>query len=156
MATFPPIYSTETYDPLNSLGRHIVDLAAKMRNAIDRRATGVGISGAQWVILIRLGASGDAGVNAAELCRSIGYDSGSMTRMLDRLEKRGMVYRERSVEDRRVVRAFLTAQGRELYPQLTPMAIETLNAFLRGFSREEMGLLMGFLERMLANDVTAS
>ena len=41
-----------------------------------------------------------------------------VTRLLDRMEKRGWISRRRSDEDRRVVRAFLAPMGRELVDQL--------------------------------------
>ncbi|WP_313412151.1 MarR family winged helix-turn-helix transcriptional regulator [Rhodospirillum rubrum] len=104
-------------------------------------------------MLVRIASGVDT--SAAELCRTIGYDSGSMTRMLDRLEKRGLIYRRRSIEDRRVVRLSLTDLGKELYPQLTPIAIETLNHVLKGFTPEEADILMGLLDRILANANTA-
>lgn len=154
MAEFPPFYTTDNYNPLANVGHHIVDLASQMRGEIDRRAGEIGITGAQWVILLRLGASPDGWVSAAELCRVMDYDSGSMTRMLDRLEKRGMVCRRRSTGDRRIVEVFLTDLGRELYPRLRPIAIETLNYFLDGFTADEVTLLMSFLDRMLAKVVT--
>ena len=40
---------------------------------------------------------------AADLCRFLQYDTGAMTRILDRLEQKGLVRRERSREDRRAV-----------------------------------------------------
>ncbi len=153
MAVLPPIYTIDSYSPITSVGHHLVDVASQLRHAVDRRATEIGITGAQWVVLIRIGASGDGGASAAELCRIIGYDSGSMTRMLDRLEKRGMVRRQRSDEDRRIVRLYLTDLGWQLYPRLTPIAIECLNRLLKGFKSDEVALLMSFLERMLANEV---
>jgi len=143
------IYTAENYTSARNIARHLIDIATEMRASIDRRVTPLGISGAQWVVLVRI-ASG-VGASAADLCRTIGYDSGSMTRMLDRLEKRGLIYRSRSVEDRRVVELHLTDLGRELYPQLTSIAIDTLNCFLKDFTPEEADVLMGFLDRIQAN-----
>lgn len=145
----PPIYNADNYTSARNIARHIIDIGTDMRASIDRRVAPLGISGAQWVVLVRI-ASG-VGASAAELCRAIGYDSGSMTRMLDRLEKRGLIYRSRSVEDRRVVELHLTDLGRELYPQLTTIAIDTLNCFLKGFTPEEAETLMGLLDRVKAN-----
>ena len=50
----------------------------------------------------------------AELCRYLGLDSGSMTRMLDRLEQKGLILRNRCPDDRRQVRLGLTADGQRL------------------------------------------
>ena len=147
----PPLFNFANYSPVSNVGRNIADLTTQLNHAIDRRAAEIGITGAQWVVLIRI-ASG-VGATAAELCRVIRYDSGSMTRMLDRLEKRGLIRRDRCAEDRRIVRLSLTDLGKELYPQLTPIAVDVLNRLLKGFSAEEAALLMKFLDRMLANDV---
>ncbi|ABC21662.1 MarR family winged helix-turn-helix transcriptional regulator [Rhodospirillum rubrum] len=152
-APLPPIYTAETYDAARNIARHLIDIGTELRAAIDRRSIPLGISGPQWVVLVRIASGVDT--SAAELCRTIGYDSGSMTRMLDRLEKRGLIYRRRSIEDRRVVRLSLTDLGKELYPQLTPIAIETLNHVLKGFTPEEADILMGLLDRILANANTA-
>jgi DNA-binding MarR family transcriptional regulator len=111
--------------------------------------TDLGITGAQWVILMRI-ATG-CGSTAAELCRFSRYDTGSMTRMLDRLEEKGLIRRVRSSTDRRVIHLELTDAGRELYTLLPPVAIKVMNAHLQGFTRAELDLFKGFLKRMQAN-----
>ncbi len=145
----PPIYTQDNYRPTRNAGRSLVDIASALSAAVDRRAAPLGISGAQWVVLMRI--SGGNGISAAELCRNMGYDSGSMTRMLDRLERRGLILRERSDEDRRIIRLYLTDLGRDLYPQWTPIALATLNELLDGFTAAEAETLMGFLDRIRAN-----
>ncbi|HVI52486.1 MAG TPA: MarR family transcriptional regulator [Candidatus Sulfotelmatobacter sp.] len=141
--------TAETYTPRRNVARSIIDVAGHVKEIVDQRASVLGITGAQWVVLIRI-ASGIGG-SASELCRAIGYDSGSMTRMLDRLEKSGLIYRERCAEDRRVVKIFLTPAGKELYPQLAPIAVQNLNQLLKGFKAEEIELLQSMLDRMIAN-----
>ncbi len=145
----PPLFSADNYTPRRNPLRHIVDIAGAVRQQIDRKAADLGITWAQWVVLMRI-ASG-IGSSAAELCRAIGYDSGSMTRMLDRLEKAGLICRHRCCEDRRVVKIALTEAGQALYPRLAPIAIASLNHNLQGFTPEEIETLMDFLDRILAN-----
>ncbi|CCG41995.1 MarR family winged helix-turn-helix transcriptional regulator [Magnetospirillum molischianum] len=147
-----PLYTEENYTPARNIARQLIDIATELRASVDRQASALGISGPQWVVLVRIASGVDA--SAAELCRAIGYDSGSMTRMLDRLEKRGLIYRRRSIEDRRVVELYLTDLGKTLYRQLAPIAIETLNCFLKGFTPEEAYALMGYLDRIQANSNT--
>ena len=91
------------------------------------------------------------GSTAAELCRFSRYDTGSMTRMLDRLEEKGLIRRVRSSTDRRVIHLELTEAGRELYTLLPPVAIKVLNSHLQGFTRAELELFKNFLRRMQAN-----
>jgi DNA-binding MarR family transcriptional regulator len=127
----------------------LIDAAAQMTRAVDHRAQELGITGAQWVVLIRIG--GGIGGTASELCRTLGYDSGAMTRMLDRLEKLGLIRRVPSAQDGRVSSLSLTPAGEALYPRLWPIAVEVLNEHLRGFSYEETEKLMVFLKRVVAN-----
>lgn len=146
------LYSPETWTMDESLGYLLHQVRSRMVSAIDAELAPLDITWAQWGTLLHI-ANGKAST-AAELCRSVAGDTGSMTRMLDRLEQKGLIRRERSAEDRRVVRLFLTDAGRELYPQLPPIAVKILNRHLRGFSRDELETLKGFLRRMVANAET--
>ena len=144
-----PLYTSENYNPEDSIGRLISEVSGRLLAAFDDEMTGMGITGAQWVILMRI-ASGCAST-AAELCRFSRYDTGSMTRMLDRLEEKDLIRRVRSSKDRRLIHLELTDAGRELHPLLPPVAVKVLNAHLQGFTPEELGAFKGFLKRMRAN-----
>jgi DNA-binding MarR family transcriptional regulator len=143
-----PLYSPDTWTLDESLGYLLAQVRGKLVAAIDAELAQLGITWAQWGILLKI-ASGK-GDTASDLCRN-GCDTGSMTRMLDRLEEKGLISRERSLEDRRVVLLRLTEAGKTLYPQLPPIAVKVLNHHLRGFSREELESMKSFLRRMLAN-----
>jgi DNA-binding MarR family transcriptional regulator len=86
-----------------------------------------------------------------ELSRAMSYDSGSMTRLLDRLEKKGFVVRTRSEADRRMVKLELTPQGHEAAQQLPSLGAAVLNEQLRGFSADEHATLIDLLARFIAN-----
>ena len=144
-----PLYTSENYKPEESIGRLIADVSGRLLSAFDDEMTGMGITGAQWVILMRI--ANGCGSTAAELCRFSRYDTGSMTRMLDRLEEKGLIHRARSDKDRRVMCLELTEAGWDLYPLMPPVAIKVLNTHLRGFTRDELELFKGFLNRMRAN-----
>ena len=149
-----PLYTPENYNPEESIGRLIADVSGRLLSAFDDEMTGMGITGAQWVILMRI--AHGCGSTAAELCRFSRYDTGSMTRMLDRLEEKGLIRRARSDKDRRVMCLELTETGRGLYPLMPPVAMKVLNAHLRGFTREELDLFKGFLNRMRINSEQAA
>ena len=144
-----PLYTSENYNPEESIGRLIADVSGRLLSAFDDEMTGMGITGAQWVILMRI--ANGCGSTAAELCRFSRYDTGSMTRMLDRLEEKGLIHRARSDKDRRIVCLELTAAGWDLYPLMPPVAIKVLNTHLRGFTRDELDQFKGFLNRMRVN-----
>ena len=92
---------------------------------------------------------------AASLARDLNTDTGAMTRMLDRLEAKGLLLRTRSATDRRVVELTLTEQGRELTTLIPHHLAAVYNNHLAGFTAEEFNLLKHMLRRIIANrDVT--
>lgn len=101
----------------------------------------------QWVILLRL--RDGLGSTAAELCRGVGHDSGALTRVLDQLEKRGLVERSRSKQDRRVVELSLTKQGHTMVQSLIPLTVEKLNEALGDFSAAEFREFLRLLEKLI-------
>jgi DNA-binding MarR family transcriptional regulator len=118
-------------------------------DALDRELAQFEISAAQLIVLASV-ANGEAD-SASGLCKSISYDPGAMTRMIDRLEQKGLVRRVPNAEDRRATNLELTAAGRALYPQLIS-AKETVQAqFLRGFAAADVRVLERLLKRMIEN-----
>ena len=74
-----------------------------------------------------------------------------MTRMLDRLERKGLVRRARCGNDRRKVILELTPEGKAVYPKLMATYVNVLNRFMRGFTKAEAHQLETLLSRMLVN-----
>ena len=72
-----------------------------------------------------------------------------MTRMIDRLERKGFVRRVRSADDRRKVDLELTPEGRAVHPKLIAAVVKVLNRRLSGFSGDEVNELESYLKRML-------
>ena len=129
--------------------RQINRVRVEVIDALDRELSKFDISAPQLIVLASV-ANKEAD-SASQLCKSISYDPGAMTRMIDRLEQKGLVRRVPNVEDRRATNLEITTAGRALYPQLLA-AKETVAAqFLRGFSADEVDLLERFLDRMLDN-----
>jgi DNA-binding MarR family transcriptional regulator len=129
---------------------HLVGRArSALLTGLDSELAPFGLTGAQYAVL-KYVADGTADT-AADLCRTMHYDTGSMTRMLDRLEEKSVLRRERCTEDRRVVFLRITASGNELLPQLREAALHVLARHLRGFSPEESASLKQYLIRMIEN-----
>ena len=142
-------YDPATFEPRSCVGRLLTQVKLSMSDALDEELEPLGITSAQFVILVML-ADADT-ESASNLCRSASYDQGAMTRMIDRLERKNLVRRVRSPDDRRRVNLELTAEGRAVYPKLIAAAASVNNRFLRGFSKADAGKLEDLLNRMLAN-----
>ncbi|KAF7599518.1 MAG: MarR family transcriptional regulator [Candidatus Dactylopiibacterium carminicum] len=145
----PIHYEASTYRMDESIGLLLSRLKSAFVAALDQELQGLDLTAPQWVTLMRI--ANHCGGTATDLCRDFPYDSGSMTRMLDRLEEKGFIHRERSTEDRRVVQIRLTEQGEALLPQLREKGAAMHNRHLKGFTREEVAQLKSLLRRMLAN-----
>ena len=129
---------------------HLIGRArSAMLTGLDCELEPFGLTGAQFAVL-KYVADGIADT-AADLCRNLHYDTGSMTRMLDRLEEKAVLRRERCTQDRRVVYLRITDVGNELLPRLREGALRVLERHLRGFSPEERVTLKQFLTRMIEN-----
>ncbi|EGH42987.1 MULTISPECIES: MarR family winged helix-turn-helix transcriptional regulator [Pseudomonas syringae group] len=84
-----------------------------------------------------------------ELCRLLSLDSGSMTRMLDRLEQKGLVVRQRSATDRRQVRLALTEQGQALCDLLPQIGADAMNDTFAALDSDEVESLKRILTKVL-------
>ncbi|MFM0325414.1 MarR family winged helix-turn-helix transcriptional regulator [Caballeronia glebae] len=144
-----PLYDPATIQLETSLGYYL----AKARNVLvmrtDQALKPLDLTSPQIGVILLL-ASGRART-PLELSRELSYDSGSMTRMLDRLEKKGFVSRARSEVDRRIVDLSLTERGRDAAARLPMIGAAVLNEQLRGFNRAELDLLIAMLARIVGN-----
>ena len=145
-----PIYDQATIRPESSIGYLLNQARLELYSAVDRELADLEVTSAQFGVMARL-AHGMANSPGA-LCKSLQYDPGAMTRMMDRLEAKGLIRRTRDLKgDRRAVRLELTEQGRVMFPKLQARVIGVLNRMLTGFSAEEAKQFEGFLKRLIAN-----
>ncbi|HEX3136049.1 MAG TPA: MarR family transcriptional regulator, partial [Casimicrobiaceae bacterium] len=93
-----PAYSAKTFDPRTGFGRLLSQVKTELMEALDRELAPLDITAAQYVILATL-AEGPTD-SASNLCKGVSYDPGAMTRMIDRLERKGLVRRIRCPFDR--------------------------------------------------------
>ncbi|HEY6482143.1 MAG TPA: MarR family transcriptional regulator [Steroidobacteraceae bacterium] len=149
------IYDDQTYEPRKGVGHLLNRVRTEMLAAVDRelaadaQLAARGVTSAQFIILANLGFG--AVKSASELCKGISYDAGAMTRMIDRLEDKGLIRRKRCPNDRRLVYLELTEEGVAALPRMRAVSIQVLNRFLTGFTKTEARQLEGFLMRMLQN-----
>ena len=122
---------------------------ASLLAGFDAQLAPFGLSGMQFAVLKHL-AEGAADT-AADLCRFMHHDTGAMTRILDRLEQKGLLRRERCREDRRVVFLRIAPAGRAQLPRLVAAGTRVLQAHLAGFSQAEIDTLKAYLGRMIDN-----
>lgn len=143
-------YSPETYRAEESIGYLMRRIVTAVGQSVETRMCEPGSpTYPQWVPLYKLHVG--AATTVAELARACELDTGAMTRLLDRLEAKGLCRRVRSLEDRRVVNIELTDEGRAAAKEVPHVLSRVQNEHLAGFTTEEWEQLKGYLRRILDN-----
>lgn len=151
--TPPP--EVRDYDLGESVGYLISRVKSTMSNMVTQRAVAeLGVTSQQASILFMV-ATGKCTL-AAELAREYGIDASAVTRLVDRLEKRGLLKRVRSSEDRRAVRLALTPEGLAIAARMPAIFRSVTEHLSAGFTPEEVGFLKSMLRRILSNSCEAS
>ena len=145
----PAFYSAETYLPEDSIGYLMRRILVSLAQSVESELAGSALTNAQWLPLLKL-SSGTAST-AAELARHCHLDAGAMTRMLNRLEAKGLCQRSRSASDRRVIDIRLTESGQRAAQTLPGVLSSVLNAHLQGLTATEFETLKTLLQKMLSN-----
>jgi len=140
-------YSAESFNFQNSIGYLVKRTQRLMHDRIEAAFASQNISFQQWVVLMHL--RDGVAMTTATLCVELRHDSGAMTRLIDQLEDRGFIGRRRQSADRRVVDLELTSAGRKMVDSLIPLAVDTLNGTLAGFTKAEVQQMQGLLRRII-------
>ena len=106
----------------------VVRLARELRTALDQAFAPWQLTSQQAGVLVHVYGGQDS---PTELARLLGTDAAGMTRMIDRLESKGLLERRDHPGDRRAKVVALTRAGRRLVPEL-PAVFEEVGARLVG------------------------
>ncbi|WP_233832997.1 MarR family winged helix-turn-helix transcriptional regulator [Paraburkholderia sp. ZP32-5] len=142
-------YKADEIELTTSLGYYLTKARNVLVERTDRAVKPLGLTAQQIGVILML--SSRRASTPFELSRAMSYDSGSMTRLLDRLEKKGFIVRSRSNDDRRMVKLELTQQGHDAARQLPALGAAVLNEQLRGFTADDHATLIQLLSRFIAN-----
>ena len=117
-----------------ALGPFFAPLALAFKRMIQTVERETGIAGMKWFLLNMLD-RGD-GISQGEVCQKYGMDPSRVTRTAQAMEREGMILRERDPDDNRVVRLYLTDEGRELLAKSSQVN-EELHGRIRAVMSEE-------------------
>lgn len=140
-----PYYETDEITASRSLGYRLRRAHQLSVNGLEPILAAEGLNGAQWSTLMMLL---EKRSTPAELARDIAYDQGGMTRLLDHLEKRGLVTRTRGREDRRMVHVDLTDEGRAVARRSRRRTVSQWNEWLAAWSKADVSRLLALLEKL--------
>ena len=129
---------------------YLIGMTHRMQaQVLQEQIKDCGITMAQWYALVELW--GGDGITQKELAARIVLAPATVTRTLDRMERDGLVRRERSEEDRRQVHVFLTKRAMDLLEILPPRVMAVGQASVQGIDDDDLETLRGLLRKIMDN-----
>lgn len=122
------------------------DVARLFRKRFEFATRGCGITGPQWRALLLI--QHNPGINQGNLAALLEVEAITAGRMIDRLEKLGLVERRADPSDRRAWRLHLTDEAPVVLDALRERAGVVMDQFTEIFSEPEKDLFISFLSRM--------
>ncbi|MGF6597883.1 DNA-binding MarR family transcriptional regulator [Paraburkholderia sp. GAS448] len=140
-------YTPESFSLTQSVGYLLTKARNLITAEVDTALKDLDVTGSQMGIFLAM----QRGLASTpfELAKLLSVDTGLMTRMLDKLETKGLLERSRSVDDRRVVNLVLTKKGAEIAAEIPNIAPEVLNARLKKFTKAEFEGLCFLLNKFI-------
>lgn len=132
-----------------SIGRQIYICGQAMRNYADQRLKNHDLTVEQLHILKQLSLAN--GQTQSQLCEGVGKSPANITRILDRLEKKGSVIRKNNPDDRRSTLVFLTEEGGGLLTDVKVLFEGFHPEVVAGISLEKQKIAMSVLKKILQN-----
>ena len=99
----------------------VIKTADLLVRLLDRKLIGLGLSHQQYNVLRIVRGSGAAGIPTLAVGERLIECAPGMTRLLDRLEEKEMVRRERCKHDRRQVLCYITGKGERILEEIQPL-----------------------------------
>jgi DNA-binding MarR family transcriptional regulator len=116
-------------------------------HSFARKLTNTAVTVAEWVILRELFDAGET--SPSRLAASSGLTRGAVSKLIDRLLKKGLVSRAEADNDRRFQDVNLTAAGRALVPKLAAVADRNDEEFFSHLSAKERESLVTTLKKLV-------
>lgn len=133
----------------HSLGYRIKLLSQLLSRKFQERLEPFGLTPFHWVVLCCLWE--EDGLATSSLGEKLQQVGGTLTGVLDRMEERELIRRERDHQDRRICRIWLTEAGKHLKEVLPPIAVEIREQAMEGINQDERDRLSNLVNLAIAN-----
>jgi DNA-binding MarR family transcriptional regulator len=138
-------------DPDRNVGFLLHDVSRRLRMRFDRRAQDMGLTRAQWRVLVHLAPR--QGFNQSALAEILELDNVTLSRHVDRLEATGWLERRPDPEDRRAWCLYLTAKAKPTLERMEALATLTQSEALAGIDESAIRQLLDTLGAIKRNMV---
>ncbi len=137
------------HDPSRRIVGLLFHLSRSLGTINDRRMAAFNVTGQQAALLLRT--SSEPAPTLTQLATWLGTDSAGITRLVDRLEAKGLIERRASASDRRAVEVQPTDEGRHLIPDIIATFEGVTTHLLEGLTSEEIASAESSLRVLLHN-----
>ncbi|CUW48652.1 MarR family transcriptional regulator [Novacetimonas hansenii] len=141
---------TERLERERSFRRRLARLGTAWRRQVDHDLRDYGLTEATWRPVLYLGLLMPP-VRQTDLARALEIEAPSVARLLDVLERRGLVFRSRDEEDRRSKLVRLTQEGERIERQVRDAVDAVSHRLLSGISDSELTACYSVFDRIEAN-----
>jgi len=138
--------SDENKIEVDAIVETIIYLYTESRRLTKQAARELGLTGPQLTVIKLLETFGD--LSLSSLSERIRAQNSTVTGIIDRMEREGLVSRERSTSDRRVVYIRLTKKGADLAKTIAVEPMEIFRGVLAALSREDTRDLLRILGKL--------
>jgi len=136
-------------EPLHRLFKS-VGMAFRQRLTRQMQLEGFGdLLPSATVLLLHIGE--DDGQTLSELAQKCGLENSTLTPLIDALERKHLLHRVRSPQDRRVIHLHLTRKGQELEPRIRALWRSVQDAALTGITDNELAAMHRIMGRIADN-----
>lgn len=135
----------------DSLGFIIYRTSLALKSALQRffKEHGIEITAEQWAIIRHLW--DEDGLSQREIAEKTSKDKPNITRMVDALEQKRLLFRQPDPRDRRKYCIYLTKEGKQLQERLWPLALDLRERVTQNLTPAEIDLLKDTLNKIYQN-----
>lgn len=133
----------KTFDTIYTTLNQTVDV---LQGRIKKEITPFGLNYNEYEILKYIYHNGDQPIQ--KIGEEIRVTSGSMTYLIDKLEKNSHIVRKPCTSDGRVMYASLTTEGKELMDKVMPKCSYTINHVIEDFEEEDINRTIQILDQI--------
>ncbi|MDP4084255.1 MAG: MarR family transcriptional regulator [Bacillota bacterium] len=138
----------ENDELLHSFIMNIQSINRYLRSMMPDQS-GYAVTRVQWLLLRHLQRNGPCTIG--ELAEHLDVRSSTMSQMVDRLEKNGIVYRASIQKDARIKTVDLNEKGREIIREREKLWVDSLAQPFQSFSKEEKETLLSLMEKLVCH-----
>lgn len=129
---------------------HVTENAMKqISEAFGRRLQNTGITRIQWIALYYVKTKGR--ISQRDLSNLMNVKDSSAGRLIDRMERDGLIERVRNEVDRRIIYIKLTDKGDHLVSELMPYGIQFNDELIAGIDENDLMIYENVLKKMISN-----